>query len=164
MQQVHNDEQQIIQICHLTFAYVCFPYLFSNVINTWHIDASLITSTLKAIAWYFSFQSCHLISLSSCLSAEDTIQCPIITSSLHLPTGLLLSLWQLARTVLEWPVCPWDVAARDLLIGVWHQVFVWDIPLLFQTLMSSLINYILHATVTQSSKKKEQQQNASICL
>lgn len=26
MQQVHNDEQQIIQICHLTFAYVCFPY------------------------------------------------------------------------------------------------------------------------------------------
>lgn len=111
--------------------------------------------TKSHIAWYFSFQSCHLISLSSCLSAEDTIQCPIITSSLHLPTGLLLSLWQLARTVLEWPVCPWDVAARDLLIGVWHQVFVWDIPLLFQTLMSSLINYILHATVTQSSKKKK---------
>lgn len=111
--------------------------------------------TKSHIAWYFSFQRCHLISLSSCLSAEDTIQCPIITSSLHLPTGLLLSLWQLARTVLEWPVCPWDVAARDLLIGVWHQVFVWDIPLLFQTLMSSLINYILHATVTQSSKKKK---------
>lgn len=38
---------------------------------------------------------------------------------------------------------------RDLLIGFWHQVFVWDVLLLSQTLKSPLINYTFHATLYQ---------------
>ena len=25
------------------------------------------------------------------------------------------------------PLSPWEVGARDLLVGVWHQMFVWDL-------------------------------------
>lgn len=44
---------------------------------------------------------------------------------------LLLHLWQLVWPLLQRPLRPWDAGARDLLIGVWHQVFIRCILLLF---------------------------------
>lgn len=90
---------------------------------------------------------CHLIFPFFCPSGEGKLQCPIMNSPPHVHRDPQLHLWQLAWTVLKWPLRPWHTGARDLLIGVWHQVFVCNILLLFQTLKPSLINCIFHATV-----------------
>lgn len=98
---------------------------------------------------------CHLIFPFFRPSGEGNLQVPIMNSSPHVHRGPQLHLWQLAWTVLKWPLCPWHTGARDLLIGVWHQVFVCNILLLFQTLKPSLINYIFHATVNMFGTAKD---------
>lgn len=124
----HKPSPAIIWLIKYSF-YSPHSLHLSTLRDFWHLMARKLFSCnfVTSQAWILANGRSAYFPVSP---ERVNLSVPLWASYPHVHRGLLLHLWQLAWLVLEWPLCPWDVCARDLLIGVWHQVFVWDALLL----------------------------------